>query len=308
MVSRKNKIITLVALLVTMISSVIFVAGATDNTSESYYKVVSMDVSEYRADLTNLRSPAYDEEEGYIFAGWFTDETCEQAIAKDTQTGSAYAKFVPAAILGVKAQVSIELADDDTTNDASGSIRFVTSVDTLKYSEVGFIFERGKGEEIKSSSKVYTELYVTDVNGKTTTKEEKKPSDVFHSASAYFKAWTYTNVPEGAYNTKIEATPFWVTLDGTTVKATSSVKCVNEGRQWKYIFVDDTGSDVTGTGTRTCPYATLNGALAHIATYGVTDSYGNNKEDGQVLVLTLLTAGSDFAWAEHGLDVTIGNC
>lgn len=304
MKSKKSKIIAFSILVVTLICSVIFAVGATEDTSKDYYKVVPMEVKEYRSNLEDPSVPKYDESGEYIFAGWFTDDTCKTAIATDMQEGTAYAKFVPADILGVKAQINIQLTDDNTENDEEGAIRFVTSVDSLDYSEVGFVFERGKGEEKKSSSKVYETLFVTDANGSTGEKtDEYKPNDLFNStASKYFKTWTYTNVPDEAYSTEIKATPFWITLDGTTVKAEHSVKCVNMKRQWKYIFVDDNGSvndsgNETGTGTRGCPYNTLNSALSHIKTYG--ESTG-----GEVWVLNSLTAASD-SWTAHGLDVTV---
>lgn len=306
MKSKKSKIITLSVLIIAIICSVIFAVGAADNTSEEYWKVVLMDVDDYRSDSNNLIAPEYNGSGEYIFAGWFTDKECTEAISKQTTTGSAYAKFVPADILGVKAQVNVELSDHDTTNDDekedgtnSGAIRFVTSVDSLMYSQIGFVLNRGGDDEVRSSNKVYKQLYATgeaqDGNTKT---EEYVPRNLFNAASEYFKTWTYTKMPSLAYDTDITVTPFWKTLDGTTVKGTTSVKCVNMGRQWKYIFVDDTGSDTTGTGTRGCPYATLNGALAHIQEYG-------ENEGGQVWILDSFTAASDFSWNEHGLDVTI---
>lgn len=307
MKSKKSKIITLSVLIIAIICSVIFAVGAADNTSEEYWKVVLMDVDDYRSDSNNLIAPEYDGSGEYIFAGWFTDKECTEAISKQTTTGAAYAKFVPADILGVKAQVNVELSDHDTTNDDekedgtnAGAIRFVTSVDSLMYSQIGFVLNRGGDDEVRSSNKVYKQLYVTgEAQDGSTKTEEYVPSNLFNAASEYFKTWTYTKMPSSAYDTDITVTPFWKTLDGTTVKGTTSVKCVNMGRQWKYIFVDDnTGSDTEGTGTRGCPYATLNGALAHIQEYG-------ENEGGQVWILDSFTAASDFSWDEHGLDVTI---
>ncbi len=290
----KSKILTFGILMTVCFCSAFLAARAAEfGSTDDYYKVTRMDVGEYRKDAENLVAPTCP---GYLFAGWFADEGCKTAIGKDITVGLAYAKFVPEDILGLKAQVNQELIDDDTNNDATGAIRFVTSVDSLQYSEVGFVFQRMERTEKKSSNQVYGQLYAVDTDAVMT---EYRPYEVFHPASRYFKTWTYTNVPDSAYGTEITATPFWVTLDGTTVKGKTEVKCVNDGRQWKYIFVADAGgSDEAGTGTRDQPYATLNAALAHIQTYG-------ESRGGEVWVLGSLTAGSDFKWEKHGLDVTI---
>lgn len=322
--NKKNKIITLSILTIAVIFTVIFAVGAADDTSTEYWKLVQMDIDDYRKDESNYTAPEYDNSGEWLFAGWFDEEG--NAVSTDTTTGTYYAKFVPADILGVQAQVNSELYDKDTTNDDTktyktideetgetvetegnaGAIRFVTSVDTLKYSKIGFKIKRGdKTEEDRANNTVYKQLYATGEAADGTEKTDKYvASDLFNAdASTYFKTWTYTKVPSSAYDMDITVTPYWVTLDGTTVKGTTSIKCVNQGRQWKYIFVDDTGSvdengNEIGTGTRGCPYATLNGALAHIQEYG-------ESKGGQVWILDSFTATSDFSWDEHGLDVTI---
>lgn len=312
MKNKKTNIITFSVLLIAVIFSVIFAVGAMDGGSTEYWKLVPMEIADYRKD-TGYEAPDYDDTGDWLFAGWFDEEG--NAVSTDTKSGTYNAKFVPADILGVQAQVNYELYDGDTTNDdtkiytidgkeeekGAGAIRFVTSVDTLDYSKIGFKITRGTGaEEDRANNKVYQRLYATKELGNASSKtDEFKPKELFNKdASTYFKTWTYTKVPSSVYDMDITVTPYWVTLDGTTVKGTTSVKCVNMGRQWKYIFVDDTGSDDVGTGTRGCPYKTLNGALAHIKKYG-------KSTGGEVWVLDSFTAASDFKWADHDLDVTI---
>lgn len=62
----------------------------------------------------------------------------ERKKSVTTVTQSVYAKFVSSDILTIRAQISGTLEDNLATNDGTGSIRFITTVDTLKYSEVGF--------------------------------------------------------------------------------------------------------------------------------------------------------------------------
>ena len=78
--------------------------------------------------------------EGVLFAGWYYDKTCEQNVGQDVKTSNqnVYAKFVPETVLGVKAQVSANLTDGNASNDKTAHMRFVTSIDSLRYSNIGF--------------------------------------------------------------------------------------------------------------------------------------------------------------------------
>ncbi len=171
----------------------------------------------------------------YLFAGWFTDEACTQENAvpasATTVEGTVYAKFVPRYVLGVKAQIANYLYDNDLTNDATGAIRFVTSIDTLNYSWVGFKLSYNKGDGVQekesASSKVYKQLFATpgDAASGTITYEPTK----FCDASVYFKACTVKNISADLYNMEFTVTPFWKTLDGTIVNGDAVVKTVDQG-------------------------------------------------------------------------------
>ena len=141
--------------------------------------------------------------DGKIFAGWFTDETCTTAYTEDT--GKAYAKFIDENILTVKAQIS----SGTTVNSASTSIRFITSVDSLKYQNVGFkITFNGKTID-KQMTKVYTAL---NANGK------KISPNVFSEDSNYMEAYTLNNIPQSAFGKEFTVTPYYTTQDGTIVE------------------------------------------------------------------------------------------
>lgn len=78
------------------------------------------------------------EKEGYLFAGWYQDTDCTLETAVKTAAESTYVKFVKEDILSVKMQISnSEIKDGDKT--AYRAIRLISSVDSLVYSEVGFI-------------------------------------------------------------------------------------------------------------------------------------------------------------------------
>ena len=200
---------------------------ATDSTAPKIKVKYYDDISKYRTE-GNYTAPKC-EYAGYIFSGWYTDANCTNALAATTQKGQAYAKFVKEDILSVKAQVGVD--ENGKIPMDLASIRFVTTVDSLKYQEVAFMVSIQNGTaytEPKSTATdensrlVYKNLYALDDSGNTIT---YAPS-VFNSSSKYFKAWTLEDVPASAYSTKIKVTPYWITLDGTKVLGRTSIKTI----------------------------------------------------------------------------------
>ena len=152
----------------------------------------------------------YDVPDGYLFAGWYTDSACESENAlKGTANDTAYAKFVRSDLLNVKGQYA-RTADDST------AIRFVTTVDSLQYQQVGFtITINGKTLE-KNSTVVYDTLYAV---GSNSERIAYKPTEI-GATSKYFNTYTIEGIPDTAYDTPITVQAFWVTQDGTKVSGT----------------------------------------------------------------------------------------
>ena len=166
---------------------------------------------------------------GYVFAGWYKDAQATQPYRDVVSEGeAAYAKFVAEEVLSVKAQLSADVIPEGTTA-GQASMRFITTVDTLKYREVGFqIAIQGIVAPItQKTNKVYTELYQIGVDGRV---DEISPK-MFCEASEYFCAVTMTKIPLAAWNTDIIITPYWITLDGTTVYGVAATKSVDQGRK-----------------------------------------------------------------------------
>ena len=311
---RKTKLSTfcLVAVLTVLVtfSTVLAIDLLSDTSTEDYYIVKHMDVSPYRADLTAGSYKIPECPDGYIFAGWFTEKSCEleEALPKTTTTGSAYAKFVPADILGLKVQVSSNLANEVITDDETGNIRFVTSVDSLNYSKVGFKIQRGTGSlEDRASSEVYESLYATIGDASDGYLEEYFPEKEFNESSEYFKVWYYKNVPETAYVMDIQVTPYWLTLDGTEVTGETSIKTVNKQRSWEYVIVDDTANDDgVQMGTLTHPYTNLETALDElkaVITYQQEAGADVDLASNVYVKKNLSVTASE--WEKHGLTLTI---
>lgn len=165
------------------------------------------------------KAPAYAN--GYIFAGWYEDEECNTSYVK--QEGQSldkyYAKFVPETVLSVKVQNANALLNTVLTDDATGQIRFATSVDSLNYKEVGFHIEGQIGtvalNKDYSIGKVYTFLYETGTEDKAPI--PKRAADVFGTpASEWFAAQVF-KINLGQFDDDFTVTPYWVTPDGVRV-------------------------------------------------------------------------------------------
>lgn len=177
-----------------------------------------LDVSKYRSGTT-YKAPT---ESGKVFAGWYTDTKFTTPLGKDVTTGKAYAKFVPANVLGVKAQISTETTKDSPSTD----LRFLTSVNDLNYAKIGFKIHANGKTVVVGNNTVYKTLTVRLGEG---VLYKKTPPQVFDSTSTYFKAYVLGNVPNNMFDTEIEVTPYWITLDGTTVYGETAIKRVRDG-------------------------------------------------------------------------------
>lgn len=188
------------------------------------------------------------EYEGFLFSGWYADAECKNTpIASDEDANNyekVYALFVSEEVLGVKGQLITHLTNTDATDDETGTIRFVTSVDSKWYREVGFnvsydLDGDGQSETVtRSSNKAYEKLlYIDTTTGETM---DYYPDKEFSPISKYFKACTVMNLPENYYDMDFTVEPFWITPDGLTVKATPQIKRVNDGIAVHYEAKDDT--------------------------------------------------------------------
>ena len=162
--------------------------------------------------------------DGYVFAGWFTDNTCTKAITRGSTVEKAYAKFVDKDILTVKAQIRLDVNGALPAESEGTDMRFVTTVDTGNYQKVGFhIVCTAKGiDKTIETTKVYKSLYQV---GKNAGEKDTILPTVLSPISEYFTTYTLFGVNE--YDTVITMTPYWVTLDGTTVYGETADKYVN---------------------------------------------------------------------------------
>lgn len=144
------------------------------------------------------------ETKDYVFAGWYTDEACTTPLAKDVTSGAAYAKFVDADVLSVKIQLNAEHT----------AIRFVSTVDTLAYSQVGYDIRCKETEKVTGSSEVYEHLY-----GVSNQEIMEYSPTVCSKFSKYFYTYTISEIPTDEASQKVPfiVNSYWITLDGTKV-------------------------------------------------------------------------------------------
>lgn len=209
----------------------------------------------------NYEVPTKD---GYVFGGWYSDDKGQYPLDEEqaNKATTAYAKWVPDYVLSVKAQVNQNALNDDFTGNNRAAIRLLTSVDSLDYTSVGFDVVRGDYKDYTyhlNSKNVFSRVRVVGETAGTYT--EETPEGVFGSDSHFFEAVTFKNMPESAVNTELTVTPYWVTLDGTRVEGTYSIKTVNLGRSW--VYIDSTANETDGKEYGTCghPFTKLDSAL-----------------------------------------------
>ena len=162
-------------------------------------------------------------EEGYIFAGWYKEASCENGYRSLNGVTSAHAKFVPEDILSVKLQLKANTkASSLTTN-----MRLVSSVDSLNYQEVGFevYFNGAETPVMAKTSKVYEKIAASATSGV----EYNYGSKLINIDSEYFVTATLINISNGNFNKNFYIRPYWKTLDGTTVYGVNRYVTVMNG-------------------------------------------------------------------------------
>ena len=180
--------------------------------TDNYY-----DITDYRKETVYT----YPTKEGQVFAGWYEDEKFTIPLGQDVKTGNAYAKFIDDDTLSVKLQ-----SQAGTTGASSNTyLRFVTTVDSYNYNEVGFdVTINGKTAYLATDT-AYTTLY-----GYTGNDSIPYQPSIFSSIdSNYFCVKRMTNIPNNIFDTNMVITPKWKTLDGTVVTGITRTVSVSDG-------------------------------------------------------------------------------
>ena len=205
-------------------------------------KFTNSEYNSYRTSGENI-APKSDKP-GYVFAGWYksandvSTNVLSDAVLQNGAT--AYAKFVDADVLTVKARIPLSAYVTDEKID----IQFVTTVDSLNYREVGFDITINGIKKTFPLKTVYTQLY--SVGKDSETFDSLVASEEFCSSSEYFCAYSVWGVPNAHFDTGIVVTPFWTTLDGTRVEGETSTRTVSAG------YTYDGAGEFNGVGKQIC--------------------------------------------------------
>ena len=170
------------------------------------------DISAYRTG-----GKTYPTANGYVFGGWYQTAGEDKPVAESTVSGSAYAKLVPASVLSVKTKTQ----KDITYSSDKSDLRFVTTVDSLSYRNIGIRLSCDGKTRTFSGKDVYKAIGTAD-------NEEKwnSPKMAFGSDSLYYFTVKVKNVNQP--NAVWTATPCWTTPDGTEVVGVTNEVAVND--------------------------------------------------------------------------------
>ena len=183
-------------------------------------------ISSYRGETYT-----YPEVSGKAFAGWFTDSEFTTPLDAETTTGYAYAKFVDEKLLATKAQsCKVETTKTSDFSDAvfnagTYKLRLLLGVDSVDYTDTGFIVTYKPTSE--SEEKDLATLHSSDVYNNVVADDKTYAANEIFSSAEYIKPALIYNISQSMIDDGITfmATPYWVTLDGTTVKG--SVKTIS---------------------------------------------------------------------------------
>jgi len=165
-----------------------------------------------------------DGTEQMLFAGWFTDAACENAITRNTTVKSSstyYAKYVDAKTLSIKLQLR-------ENSDGTTDMRIVSSVDCLEYESVGFDIYFNNGEKTS-----YVPFKTGTVQKRINVTSQGVPYDfspkVIDSASEYFVSATIKKIAENKRDCDFYIKPYWVTKSGAKVYGQSRYLSTTDG-------------------------------------------------------------------------------
>lgn len=252
----KNAIIFASVIVLSLLTSVIFLGSrvkAADLGNGSFsveYTTAQME------NYYGKEAPAYDT--GYFFAGWYEDETCTVSYVKETATETLdkyYAKFVPQAVLTVKAQHELALHNVVLNDESKGLIRFTTSTDSNNYQEIGLHVEGTIGSHTLNKDypvgTIYTYLYAAG----DTTNDKNNPvaaSTVFETDSAkYFAPYSF-KIKLSQFGDDFTITPYWITPDGVRVDGVARTRNMIENLE------DNSCAEVNGLAYYTSAYTSDN--------------------------------------------------
>ena len=212
----------------------------------------------------------------WLFAGWFTDETCKTSVGSEAKTaeGNVYAKFVDADLSYIKCQVTPETDVDSE----QAHMRVISTVDSKYYSGTGFyITYKGREPKRCETDNVYRRLSATDDG-----MECAYSPIAFNEHAEYLFALRLTDIGNTNFDEAFYIQSYWVTLDGTEVLGMSRYARIEDSYE-KIVNVPVRlyASDVEATsGSVSVTYDPEQFSLY------TTDEYTNGYDNGKGFTVT----------------------
>lgn len=216
-------------------------------------------------DATNPQAPV---KAGYVFGGWYSAKAEDAYLTKEAAATAttAYAKFVPAQVLSVKAQ-NMEGTGTDASI-TSTHVRIISSLDSKNYAKVGFDIYLANSVQLYKGD-VEGEPLETDkiYDGLLVGKEKKEhASEIFGGVSRYVSVWQLENIDNDHWGKIIYVRPYWITKDGTKVQGLA-----------EYVHIEDEYK-----GYVSVPVNLLNKEVAAQVAAGKINMTYSNAEDKEV--------------------------
>ena len=193
------------------------------------YVVIDKDDTSVTQDGVVVKESAsnYETYANYLFAGWLKqDADTEEYVATTEAKEATHAKFVSRDTLSVKFQIASNAVTDTDANDnpitADSAIRFISSVDSLDYSQVGFRVE-GNNYPVQDN-KVFNKIASTMYEAGSQKEYSFSPKVVGTDSEYFFTAKYAVASKNVAKDYTVQA--YWTTLDGTTVYGDARKVCV----------------------------------------------------------------------------------
>ena len=190
--------------------------------------------------------------DGYVFGGWctqnkdgetytmLTEETASEAMKNNTEV---YAKYVPAYVLSVRAQVDTdtytkeaereEKKDEEGKLTKAGSIRLVSATDSKEYQKVGFdVYLGGKtANKVWADAEKTKPLETNKVYNRIQTADDKKvdATTAFGTHAEFLSVWKLDKIVKDNDTKIMKVTPYWITLDGTKVTGLTKYVHMEDG-------------------------------------------------------------------------------
>lgn len=193
----------------------------------------------YVLDETNLKFSDYwtvdakaaPTRAGFVFGGWYIKDGEEMKAIKESDgkdITSAYAKFVPAEVLSVRAQLETATEEGNGNTDST-YLRLLSGVNGLDYQKVGFdIYYNKKHHEDATAATNITKVFSTITNSETGS-QPITANTIFGSAATHFSVLRLAEIKQVNYKYVIYVTPQWTTLDGTLVEGQGKYVRVMDG-------------------------------------------------------------------------------